>query len=98
MVECSTMKLADYLYEHRISIGAFAAKLEVTHETVRRYTLGLRRPTWEILEKIRDHTDGAVSYEDFKDAPIRERVAWSRNMMPPDDPASPQPEPEASAA
>ncbi len=59
------MKLSDYLAERNEMIGAFANRIGVSHETVRRYVRGERRPDWEVLEKIAVATDGSVTANDF---------------------------------
>ena len=59
------MKLSDYLTEQGETIGNFAVRIGVSHETVRRYVRGERRPDWEVLEKIGVTTSGAVTANDF---------------------------------
>lgn len=62
--ECN-MKLTEYLVERSETIGSFAGRIDVSHETVRRYVREERRPDWKVLEKIAAATDGKVTANDF---------------------------------
>jgi len=66
------MKLAKYLTDHDLSHKDFADMIGVTSEAVRLYATGQRRPRQNIIEKIREHTDGKVMAGDFFGDPERE--------------------------
>jgi transcriptional regulator with XRE-family HTH domain len=59
------MTLSDYLAREEQSIGAFAARLGVSHETVRRYVRGVRAPDLETMRKIARLTRGKVQPNDW---------------------------------
>lgn len=65
------MKLMAYLGEHAIPDSAFAEQIGVTRQTLWRYKSGERRPEWDVLERISRITDGAVTPNDFLDAPLQ---------------------------
>ena len=59
------MKLSEYLDESGETISQFADRLGISHEAVRRYLKGDRRPEWPILAKIAEATEGGVTADDF---------------------------------
>lgn len=59
------MKLQDYLRRHQLSPKAFAERINVSSVTVTRYMTGARRPDWDVMSRIVDATDGAVTADDF---------------------------------
>lgn len=59
------MQLADYLREKSLTLTAFAGKIEVSVETVRRYSEGARIPSRYIMPRIVKATDGQVRPNDF---------------------------------
>lgn len=61
------MKLADWLTTNGVSDAAFAVRIGVTRQTVGRYKTGERRPEWDVLQRILDETESAVTPNDFLD-------------------------------
>ena len=67
------MRLADYLSANKLSAAEFAARIGVHRSTVSRWLEPVReggevfRPSWDLLAKIRDATDGVVTANDFVD-------------------------------
>lgn len=59
------MRLNAYLKQNRLSCSAFAEKIGVKGETVRRYGKGLRTPRKKIMTLIVLHTGGLVTANDF---------------------------------
>ena len=59
------MKLREFLSENEISEAAFSAQVGVSQVAVHRYVAGQRTPSYEIMLKIMDITDGKVSANDF---------------------------------
>lgn len=59
------MKLADWLREQKLTFTAFAARIDVSPETVRRYAAGERIPEREVMPRIVAETDGKVQANDF---------------------------------
>lgn len=57
--------LQRYLKAQKIRDAEFADAIGVSAQAVSRYALGLRRPEWSVLERIRDATDGALMPNDF---------------------------------
>lgn len=60
-------KLARYLKRHKMSDVAFAELIGVTRMSVYNYRKGLRRPSAEVMRKIRDVTGGKVRADHFLD-------------------------------
>ena len=69
-----TMKLRTYLDQHRISASEFARLINVRRMTVHRY-LGDRVPRPEILKRITEATNGAVTANDFIEPPDQGEAA-----------------------
>lgn len=61
------MKLADYLDETGQSAMAFAIRAGLAPSTITRAMKG-RKPDWTTMEKIREHSKGAVTPNDFLDS------------------------------
>ena len=61
------MKLRQYLTDHDLTLTEFARLVGVTTEAVRRYVGGDRTPTPDVMRRIFDMTDGAVTANDFFD-------------------------------
>ena len=59
------MTLAEYLDQEGLSITEFAERIDVTHETVRRYVAGQRLPRRAVMKRIAEATDGAVTANDL---------------------------------
>lgn len=63
------MTLAEFLETQALTDTAFAARIGVTSEAVRRYRLGARTPKRDMLAKIAEATGGAVQPADFFPSP-----------------------------
>lgn len=63
------MQLADYLIENNMTQQAFADAIGVRQSSVSKWLQGLSRPSWPVIKKIREVTDGAVSADDFIELP-----------------------------
>lgn len=64
------MKLSRYLDEQKISGAEFARRIGVeSRMTVLRYASGERIPRPDVMRRIAEETAGAVSPNDFFDAP-----------------------------
>lgn len=61
------MKLTDYLTRVDMSRDQFAAAIGVDVVTVGRYITGARRPSWDVLKRIREVTSAQVTADDFLD-------------------------------
>jgi len=59
------MKLQTYLTENYLTQEAFASMVGVSQPAVARWATGIRRPSWDHVEKIVEVTDGDVTPEDF---------------------------------
>ena len=59
------MKLETYLKREKLSIGAFARALNVSHEAVRRYLRVGRVPEPGVMRAIVEATGGKVRPNDF---------------------------------
>lgn len=64
------MRLSDYLERHRMSGSEFAVRIGVSESTINRLIprpgkKQLRRPSWDLIEKIAAATGGAVTADDF---------------------------------
>jgi transcriptional regulator with XRE-family HTH domain len=66
--EISTMRLSQYLEDHDLTYGAFAARIGVSQQAVARYATGERIPRREVMQRIACVTKGAVRPNDFFDA------------------------------
>lgn len=62
------MKLSDYLEAQNMTHSAFAERIGVSQGAVTRYANGARVPRPAVMSKIRQATDGQVSYRDFLEA------------------------------
>jgi predicted transcriptional regulator len=69
------MKLDQWLASKEKSTDAFAAELEVSRETVRRYLSGERKPEWDVMHRIVALTKGAVTANDFLDVKLPREAA-----------------------
>lgn len=67
------MKLSDYLAAREMKASAFAAILEVEPSTVTRLLRGERSPSLSLIQRIREATEGKVSFDDF--LPARDEAA-----------------------
>lgn len=65
------MQLSTYLQAHNLTYEKFGALLNVAPISIYRYVKGKRFPTHEVLAKIKNLTDGQVTYEDF---PLKKRA------------------------
>lgn len=68
------MRLIAYLEQKGMSGSDFARQLGVDDATVNRWLPGVgkkqvRKPGWDMLERISQVTDGAVTANDFMDQP-----------------------------
>ena len=63
------MQLADYLIENNMTQQSFADAIGVRQSSVSKWLQGLSRPSWPVIKKIREVTDGAVSADDFIELP-----------------------------
>lgn len=61
-----SMQLESYLSKHNISIPQFATMIDASNRAVVwRYLNGIRRPSDEMLERIKRVTHGHVTANDF---------------------------------
>ena len=58
-----------YLEQQKLTYSAFARKIGVSPQAVRRYVTGERRPSADIMTAIAQATDGEVRPNDFFDSP-----------------------------
>lgn len=65
VVEYLLMTIDEFLQTQSINAAEFAKKLGVSAETVRRYANGSRTPAREVMKRIVDVTEGAVTPNDF---------------------------------
>ena len=68
------MKLGAYLSRERLTIQAFGRLVGCSHAHVSRLVNGVRKPSWVLLRRISEVTDGDVTasdFENFKPAPAR---------------------------
>jgi transcriptional regulator with XRE-family HTH domain len=63
------MTLSEYLAQQSIKVSAFAAKVGVPPSTISRVIKRQREPGLDLLAKIMEATDGAVTPNDFLSAP-----------------------------
>lgn len=66
------MKLADYMNLHGFGPSEMARRLNVNHATVIRYRDGGRVPEPEVMRRIVEVTEGAVTPNDFFGLPREE--------------------------
>ena len=71
------MRLADYLRAEKLTLAAFASRIEVGPMAVHRYAKAGRVPQPDVMRRIIEATDGAVTANDFFDAPRRPRSCRS---------------------
>ncbi len=76
------MKLARFLIAHQMTPAAFARLIGVTRNAVHRYVRGERMPAPEVMERIVQVTEGAVTPNDFYDIALDAGAVaefpWSR--------------------
>lgn len=66
------MLLRDYITKYEKKVSEFALEIGVTRDCVQKYMSGKRRPTdEEVLLRIYNATDGAVTANDFYDIPSK---------------------------
>ena len=58
-------KLALWLEQHDIPMSHFAERVGVTHAQLSRVLNEKRRPSWELMSRIKEATKGAVTPDDF---------------------------------
>ena len=63
------MHLTSFLETANETDAAFARRIGVSPQALSRYKLGQRRPEWDVLERIKDATDGKVTPNDFLSLP-----------------------------
>ena len=63
------MQIATYLRDRKLTLAAFASQIGVHPRAVHRYVHGRRTPEREIMRRIVDATNGAVTPNDFFDLP-----------------------------
>ncbi len=63
------MKLHDYLKDCGISDAEFGSLVEASEDAVRKWKYGQRMPRPQVLARIREVTNGAVTANDFLPAP-----------------------------
>lgn len=66
------MQLSAWLRENELTFTAFAARIGVTPETVRRYAAGERIPERDIMPRVVAETEGKVQANDFYSAKAAE--------------------------
>lgn len=59
------MKLSAYLSQHKIDERIFGESLGVSEFAVRKWRYGQRTPSVEVIHRISEITDGAVSFHDW---------------------------------
>ena len=60
------MKLSEYLSREKIKPSSFAASLGMPASTITRILNGARRPSFDVVRRISEKTDGLVAVpEDF---------------------------------
>jgi len=68
------MQLRTFLEESGTSVSKFAREIDVLAKSVYRYMDGTRRPSPAIMYRIVTATAGAVTANDFFNAPVCEPV------------------------
>lgn len=69
------MKLGPYLELQKLTLGAFGKSIGVTRQAVCRYVAGDRIPDRYTMSKIMAVTRGAVTANDFYNAPSKKAAA-----------------------
>lgn len=64
MIHTILMKISQYIAKNKINITEFAKAIGVKRNSVYRYQRG-RRPSDEVITKIIQITEGAVTLQDF---------------------------------
>lgn len=59
------MKLSDWMAENGVSDDQMAEKCAVDRVTISRIRRDVNRPSWPLIAKIKDLTNGTVSADDF---------------------------------
>ena len=59
------MTLEEFMRWKGLSDEQMAGRIEVSSTSVYRYRKGLRRPTWDVLARIRYHSGGVVSADSW---------------------------------
>lgn len=63
------MKLGEWMEESQLDDAAVAARVRSDRSTISRVRRGMHKPSWELVEKLRDVSDGKVTANDFLDDP-----------------------------
>lgn len=69
------MRLSDYLEKNRLTQTAFAELIGADQGQIARYVSGERLPRRDLMQKIIDATDGAVTPNDFFQVPTPSQEA-----------------------
>ncbi len=72
------MKIGEYRKQEGLTLQGMGLKIGVTEGSMSRYENGERIPTREILQRIREVTDGAVQPNDFYDSPSNDNPPDSK--------------------
>jgi transcriptional regulator with XRE-family HTH domain len=80
------MKLAEYRKAQGLTLSKMASSLGVSEGAMSRYETGKRSPSWQILERLKAITDGAVQPNDFFELPDSGKAAEER--VPDSEPAA----------
>lgn len=67
------MTLREYLEQKKLTPEAFSGQIGVSRITVGRYLDGSRRPSWKVLPKIIEATNGQVTANSFLCASVPAR-------------------------
>lgn len=59
------MRLEEFMTWKGLSDAEMGRRLGVGRRTVHRYRKGERRPSWDVLERIRDVSGGVVTADSF---------------------------------
>lgn len=62
-------KLADWLKKKEIALTEFAPRVGVTHAQLSRVLSGKRRPSLQLMQRIKDETGGYINLDDFSRQP-----------------------------
>ncbi len=74
-------KLAAWLKGKKIPLTEFAGRVGVTHTQLSRVLNGKRRPSLQLMQRIKDETAGYITLDDFSDqARAAEEAEASRQM------------------
>ena len=69
------MKLHEYMQQRGWKDADLAKRIEVSVQAANRYRRGLRIPQGEVMRRIAEVTDGAVTANDFYDAALERQEA-----------------------